>query len=378
MGVRRTVGGVGLRMGAALYRMIRRAGGGPLAEVQAREVVACSPLRIGDAIQMEPALRVLRAAWPDARLTLALSPLVATLGDSFEAADRVVAYQGAKALRRSLACRPEVAVSFGFRFGAAWSLRRTGARRTVGYDDAGRGMLLSDAVPVPPWVNRAVWEYPNDEPWPQGRFWLNLLEQAGLAGAAQADATPQLKVASAAHDTIAELLKQSGVGAEQPVLVCHAGAERSYRYSGSRWGQALQAVHSAQPKTAIVLGGAESDRPVTAAVREAAGGVPLIDFTGKTPLPEYLALLSRAAAVATVDTSASHLAAAVGTPVVVLFGAGDPRIWAPAGDGHTVLHGRNDECYGCKRPACFRPRHYCMEAVSADEVVAAVSAALSS
>jgi len=123
-------------------------------------------------------------------------------------------------------------------------------------------------------------------------------------------------------------------------------------------------------------GGAEGDRAVNAAVLAAAAGVPATDLSGRTPLPEYLALLSGAAAVATVDTSASHLAAAVETPVVVLFGAGDPRIWAPAGQGHTVLHGINDECYGCKRAACFRPQRYCMEAIAADEVASAVGAVL--
>jgi ADP-heptose:LPS heptosyltransferase len=365
-------------MGAALYRLVRRERGGPLAGTAAAEVLACSPLRIGDAVQMEPALRALRAAWPEARLTLALRPLVATIGDAFEAAGRVIAYRGGKELREGMGVKPDVGVSFGIRFGAAWSLRRTGARRTVGYDDAGRGMLLSDPVAVPPWVNRPVWEYADHTPWPQARFWLNLLERAGLPQAMTdgVDPVPRLKVQPAWEEAVAGLLRGHGVEDGEPLLVFHAGAEASYRYCAARWGETLQAVHAAQPEMRIVLGGAESDRATNAEVCAAAAGVPVLDLSGQTPLPTYLALLSGAAAVATVDTSASHLAAAVGTSVVVLFGAGDPRIWAPAGAGHSVLHGVNPDCYGCKRPACFQPRHYCMEAIAADEVASAVSAAL--
>lgn len=375
--MRRTVGGLGLRMGAALYRIVRRAQRRPLAGEHAAEVLACSPLRIGDAVQMEPALRALRAAWPDARLTLALRPLVATIGDAFDAAGRVVSYRAGAELRRGLAGRPDVAVSFGFRFGAAWSLRRSGARRSVGYDDAGRGMLLTDPVPVPPWVNRPVWDYPQHDPWRQARFWLNLLEQAGLPGAAAVDPVPRLRVPDPFHAAAGQRLRQAGIGPDEAILVCHPGAEPSYRWPAERWGRALQAIHAAHPQLRLVLGGAQSDRPVVQAIHATAMGVPLVDLAGQTPLPAYLGLLKAARAVLTVDTSASHLAAAVGTRVVVLFGAGDPRIWAPAGDGHAVVHGVNPDCYGCKRPACFRPQHYCMEAVGADEVAAAVSAAVS-
>ncbi|MHC5021133.1 MAG: glycosyltransferase family 9 protein, partial [Planctomycetota bacterium] len=268
MGVRRTVGGLGLRMGAALYRLVRRAQGGPLAEVPASEVVACSPLRIGDAVQMEPALRALRAAWPDARLTLALRPLVGTIGSAFETADRVVTYRGGRELRAGLGGKPDVAVSFGIRFGAAWSLRRTGARRTVGYDDAGRGMLLSDAIPVPPWVNRPLWEYPDDTPWPQARFWLNLLQRAGLPQAVidGVDPVPSLKVQPAWEEAAAGLKRSSGIEDGRPYLVCHAGAEASYRYSAARWGEALRALHAERPDLKIVLGGAASDQAVNAEV----------------------------------------------------------------------------------------------------------------
>lgn len=370
MGLRRTVGGLGLRLGAAVVRVARRGARGPLRDLRPASVLACSPLRIGDAVQVEPALRALRSAWPDARLTVALRPLVAPLGPAFEIADAVATYRSARDLRRALPARPDVAVSFGLRFGAAWSLWRTGAARTVGYDDAGRGMLLSDPVAAPPWVNRPVWEYPTLAPWPQARFWLELLAAAGLPAAV--DPRPRLRVPADAAAVAAALLADAGLG-QAPFVVGHAGAEPSYRWDAPRWGALLSRLRARGIR--VALGGAAADRPVVDAVRAAAPS-DTVDLCGRTPLPVYLAVLARARAVLSVDTSAAHLAAAVGTPVVVLFGAGDPRIWGPDASRGAVVQGVNDDCFGCKRAHCFRPRHYCMDAVGVDDVWRAVEARL--
>lgn len=378
MGLRRAVGGRGLRLLAAAVRFARRSARAGLRELRPANVLACSPLRIGDAVQIEPALRALRAAWPDARLTLALRPLVAPLGPAFAGVDAVVAYRGARDLRRALGHRPDVAVSFGLRFGAAWSLWRTGAGRTLGYDDAGRGMLLSDAVTVPPWVNRPIWEYRGTEPWPQARFWLELLARAGLPADADADvdvdgkadvkAVPRLRVPEDAARVAGALLADVGL-ADHAFLLCHPGAEPAYRWAPAQWGAAIARLVGLGWRVAV--GGAAGDRPVVDAVRAAApAGV--VDLCGRTPLPVYLAVLARARACVSVDTSAAHLAAAVGTPVVALFGAGDPRIWGPDPSRGTVVQGRNDDCFGCKRARCFQPRHFCMEAVGVDDVLRAV------
>ena len=368
MGLRRTVGGFGLRLGAAVVRLVRRGARVPLRDLRPTSVLACSPLRIGDAVQVEPALRALRAAWPDARVTLALRPLVAPLGPAFAAADAVVSHRGARELRRALPERPDVAVSFGLRFDAAWTLWRAGAARTVGYDDAGRGLLLTDPVAAPPWVNRPVWEYAGLEPWPQARFWLELLARAGLPAAV--DPLPRLRVPDDAAHVAAALLADTGL-ATAPFVVCHPGAEPSYRWPPPRWGALMARLRAEGWR--VALAGAASDRPHLDAVR-AEAPADTVDLGGRTPLPVYLALLARARAAVSVDTSAAHLAAAVGTPVVVLFGAGDPRIWGPDPSRGAVVQGVNDDCYGCKRAHCFRARHFCMEAIDPDAVWQAVQA----
>jgi ADP-heptose:LPS heptosyltransferase len=68
-----------------------------------------------------------------------------------------------------------------------------------------------------------------------------------------------------------------------------------------------------------------------------------------------------------------HMAAAVGVPVVALFGPTDERKWGPWGEGHTVITKRLS-CHPCKPHKCSD--HECMNEISAEEALAAVEAKL--
>ena len=94
-------------------------------------------------------------------------------------------------------------------------------------------------------------------------------------------------------------------------------------------------------------------------------------------VPDY-ALLAEMDLVVSVDTSATHIASAVGTPVVALFGPGDPRIWRPYGSGNIVVRDESSECLGCKRASCFREAHFCMDGITVERVMAAAGRALRS
>ena len=78
---------------------------------------------------------------------------------------------------------------------------------------------------------------------------------------------------------------------------------------------------------AVVLTGSEEDAPVTAEV--AAMSPPATDTAGRTSLGAFGALIAGARLLVTNDTGASHVAAALRIPSVVVFTASDPRRWAP-------------------------------------------------
>ncbi|MEW6335105.1 MAG: glycosyltransferase family 9 protein [Thermodesulfobacteriota bacterium] len=94
---------------------------------------------------------------------------------------------------------------------------------------------------------------------------------------------------------------------------------------------------------------------------------------GRTTLRELAALYRAADLVVSTDSGPMHLAAAVGTPVVALFGPTDPARTGPYGPGHRIIR-RDLDCSPCFRKHCSAPR--CMTDISVEEVFAAVRAVL--
>ena len=94
-----------------------------------------------------------------------------------------------------------------------------------------------------------------------------------------------------------------------------------------------------------------------------------VNLGGRTTLRELACLYRQAALVVTTDSGPMHLAAAMSTPVVALFGPTDPARTGPYGPGHRVIR-RGLDCMPCFRKRCDTPR--CMTEISAEEVFEAV------
>jgi len=143
------------------------------------------------------------------------------------------------------------------------------------------------------------------------------------------------------HDTQAEmrvevLLAAAGVQAGATLVAMNPSA----RWDTKRWpSESFAAVGDRLQQdeaTRVVLIGGRDERPVGKQVMRAMQTAP-IDLMGQTTLKELIALLRRARLLVTNDSGPMHLAAAVGTPVIALFGPTDPARTGPYGAGHTVL-----------------------------------------
>jgi len=98
-----------------------------------------------------------------------------------------------------------------------------------------------------------------------------------------------------------------------------------------------------------------------------------LNLVEKTSMLQLGAVISNCALLVSGDTGPLHMATAVGTPVVALFGAIDPQRTGPVGEGHRVIRHPEIYCVPCNAKKCHNP-HYleCMERISVDEVFAAV------
>ncbi len=120
----------------------------------------------------------------------------------------------------------------------------------------------------------------------------------------------------------------------------------------------------------IVLVGHAADQKEASFLQEQAKG-PLISLVGETSLLELPGFMKNASLFVGNDTGLMHMAAAVGCPVVALFGPTDPEVWGPRGPKVRTIY-KGLDCRACFHPGCSRGEESCMKQISVDEVSSAV------
>jgi ADP-heptose:LPS heptosyltransferase len=94
-----------------------------------------------------------------------------------------------------------------------------------------------------------------------------------------------------------------------------------------------------------------------------------LDMVGRTSMSQLGAILQKCALLVSGDTGPMHMATAVRTPVLALFGAIDPDRTGPVGQGHAIIQRREIPCVPCNAKTCVNSRHLaCMEDISVEEV----------
>jgi heptosyltransferase-3 len=125
----------------------------------------------------------------------------------------------------------------------------------------------------------------------------------------------------------------------------------------------------------LTSGPAAAEQAAARRIRDLAG-VPVVDLSGRTSLPDLAAVLIEARLFVGVDSAPMHMAAALGVPVVALFGPSGEHSWGPWGEGHQVV-AAPFLCRPCGQAGCLNgKRSHCLEAIAPADVLAAVDALL--
>lgn len=174
---------------------------------------------------------------------------------------------------------------------------------------------------------------------------------------------PQLKVDDAAAAMVEERLAGAGIGPDVRVLGVAPGASHGpKRWPPERFARVADHMAKSRDMKVLLLG-SEADRPVTGEVVHAMER-PAVDWTGATDLAVLPAAVRRCALLVSNDSGPMHVATAVGTPVIGVFGATHPRLgFAPVGPADTAVT-LDLPCSPCSlhgnRTCRFRT-HACME-----------------
>ena len=119
----------------------------------------------------------------------------------------------------------------------------------------------------------------------------------------------------------------------------------------------------------VLIGGSRQEDDLVKQIRQMAKCNPII-MAGRTTIKQFAAIAKKSALFVGNDSGAMHIASAVGTPVVALFGPSSPREWGPRGGPVEVVY-KEIDCRSCFHPTCTRGEENCMRLIAVHEVFAA-------
>jgi heptosyltransferase II len=325
---------------------------------------------VGDAVLSLPALRALRGAFPAAYISILARPYVAELYRGQGIADDLLAYDsggehaglsGRERLASELRVQGfDVALLLQNAFDAAWLAWRAGIPERIGYARDARGILLTKAVRPP-----QCGEIPAHEQF----YYLELLRRVGWLNSYTTPSHIELRVEPEAVKQAERTLVQCGARAGKLRVAIGAGAS----YGSAKCWPPVRFAEVADRlrrdfDADVILFGTAAETEVSAAISNGMRQRP-IDLTGRTAIADLPALLAQCHLFIGNDSGAMHVAAAVGLPVVVIFGPTDPERTAPVTPRCTIVQ-EKPHCGPCFLRRCPID-HRCMRRITPDAVISA-------
>ncbi|MEK7411701.1 MAG: glycosyltransferase family 9 protein [Planctomycetota bacterium] len=218
---------------------------------------------------------------------------------------------------------------------------------------------------------------------PRGINRHQIASQATLAGLTDSPAfraVPELRV-SVDEQAVCRAWLATIVPAGAPVVLMHPGNKktagwRRRSHNHKEWPQAAWVAVARQvlaelPSAQVLITGTAAESEMVSAIVTACTDLRVHTIAGQTPLRRLLALLTQAHSLISVDTGPAHAAAALGCPLVVLFGQTDPRVNGPTSIGPPVAVVTGPAGALVLDGESGWAAHHRMDAITADAVIVA-------
>lgn len=286
-----------------------------------------SPSWLGDSLMAMPAIRDLKLKAVSMQVVVVAKPAVAPLWRLCPSVDEVIEYRtGWKGMRHAVAKVRAAQCDFAYivphSFRSAWIPFLAGVPGRRGFPGHCRRWLLTETVRMP--CKGSVHQTE------EGYRLFGVVP-------AQPPAEALIKVGEAERAAVRKKFVLESGESGGWLIGMFPGAARGAgkRWPAERFAEVGKQIVEEQG-CKLVLFGAEGDRQTCCQVAAAVGGG-VVNLAGSTTLTELAALLMMCRVVVANDSGGMHLAAAVGTPVVALYGVTDPVVTGPMGEGHVIL-----------------------------------------
>lgn len=324
---------------------------------------------IGDVVLTLPCIRALRETYPQARIVVAAWDKAVELLEDCPWLDQVIAVT-----KRSRSFWKELRFQIDF-FRNLRSLRcdlaidlRTGTRGAIMAFLSGAGQRIGFyADDGTLWRNRLFTSLLKRDYTPDlhvAEYLLCLLEAFGITTGQR---IPEFAVAGKKQEKIRVLFEETAVPQEKKIVAVQPFSLWQYKEWGKeKYIALIQWLVEEYGVAVLVTGSAAERERAEEIVRNCGEGC--YNFAGKTSIAMYAALLQKCRFFIGVDSAGLHIAAAVGTPTVGIFGPSSPVSWAPVGKQHLVVQ-KNLPCVPCREKGCNNSeKSICLDALTLEEV----------
>ena len=333
----------------------------PLNDYQPEKIIIRMPNWIGDLVMATPILTDVRKQFPSAHITaMCRTPMCDLLKEDLDI-DELFCFSKSNGFGRRSEKRDviekirkgnyDLGILLTNWFSSAWLFWRGHVKRRLGFQGNGRGILLTDKVPFPANLKEQhlVLTY------------KNLLEPLGIPLSAT---KPRLFLTEKELEEAKVLLEQRGVSSRSKLVGINPGAAYGSAkcWLPERFREVAEKL--LQQGIQVVFFGDQTTAPL---VKDICQGLPpsVINLAGVTSIRQLASLIKLCDAFLTNDSGPMHIAAAVGTPLVALYGSTSEIVTGPYQTG-TVIH-KHVDCSPCYKRVCpidFR----CMKRIETDEV----------
>ena len=327
---------------------------------------------VGDTIISFPAVNSLRRLFPQAHIAVLAKSHLAELWKANPDIDEVISFDRAKGtqrifdeLRMALLIKQQeidLAVIFPRSFSSAWMLFLGGIPHRIGYKSEVRDWLLTERV------NRSTEILGTHRMY----YYLHLIERLGRG---PSPSLPSLSLNGELEKWANNFFSHNSLKGR--VLI---GFNPGATYGEAKcWslekflelGKKLKKKYDA---SILIFGSSRPKEQEMNATIAQGIGEGCLNLSGQTSLLELASLLRQCHLLVTNDTGTMHVAAAVGTQVVAIFGPTDPRTTSPLGEEHVIIR-REVSCSPCLKRVCPED-HRCMNLIEVEEVYNTVGAQL--
>ncbi len=334
-------------------------------------ILILKPSSLGDVVQALPVLRLLKSHWPRAEVYWWVDAVLSPLLEGDPDLDGLFAFhrrrwasprywpEALRSIREMRRRRFDLVMDLQALARSAILARLCGAARSVGLEDFREAAPAFYDVRVP---RRSYHTHAVD-------WYLDAVRALGVPVTDKFDWLPR-------RPAVAEKVAMAAADAPRWIAL-HPGA----RWLNKRWpvthfAALVKLLAVRQPAARFVLLGASGDAALTATVA-AAAPERCLNLAGATSLWEMIEWVRRSDVVVTNDTGPMHVAAALGRPVVAIFGPTEPRRTGPYGQIDRVLTA-GLPCAPCMTSTCHFERPLeCLRATTPERVAHAVLANLS-